>query len=256
MIFRLTVLVMIVAVCLACSGSVGPTGSAGPTGEAGPQGEQGDRGEAGRDGDVGKAGPVGPKGDTGERGEKGDTGNTGLPLILEKVSEGVVGVEGDSRGTGFIFETNANKGLVLTAYHLVDEAESVSVYVEGEVILAEVVEFDSDLDVAVLSICCGRFTDLPWGGLTDDTGWVVSIAHLADGHEFKVGRVRGQKRYSNGTVIFHDTDGRPGYSGAPLLVNGRVVGMTTGESTDQEFEGLVVSLTDETLREVIRSQSR
>ena len=32
--------------------------------------------------------------------------------------------------------------------------------------------------------------------------------------------------------------------------------MTMGESTDQEFEGLVVSLTDETLREVIRSQSR
>ena len=63
------------------------------------------------------------------------------------------------------------------------------------------VEFDEELDVVVLSICCGQFTDLPWGGLTDNTGWVVSIAHLADGHEFKVGRVRGQKRYSGGTSI-------------------------------------------------------
>ena len=58
---------------------------------------------------MGKAGPVGPKGDTGERGEKGDIGETGLSLIMEKVSEGVVGVEGNLRGTGFIFDTNADK---------------------------------------------------------------------------------------------------------------------------------------------------
>ena len=189
--------------------------------------------------------------------DENQTAQTGNPVI-DRVAEGVVRVEGSQSGTGFIFDTRdttrGTEALILTASHLVEGEGSISVYVEEEEFSARVVNAHETLDATVLSICCSEFTDLPMAAsfFTDTGGWVVSVARPDGELEFSAGRVKGHKTYSDGSVIFHDTTGRAGYSGAPILVGGRVVGMTVGESTEQGYEGLAMSLGYETLEEVIR----
>ena len=244
----LTALVVLSLVFTACKGDQGEVGSPGPQGPQGPVGEKGEKGEGGQTGMAGEAGVAGPVGPRGERGERGEKGDPGVSLILEKVAEGVVVVEGSSGGTGFIFDTRDDAAMVLTAYHLVEEAESVSVHVADEVLLAEVVKVSEVFDTAILSICCGEFTDLPWAprvDTVDDSGWVVSVARPSSGLEFQVGRVRDKTHHDGSDVsVLHDTKGRPGYSGAPLLVDGRVIGMIVGEAEG----GLSLSVADDVLR--------
>ena len=63
-------------------GEIGPQGPEGDQGEIGPQGPKGDQGEVGPqgpEGDQGEIGPQGPKGDQGEIGPQGPKGDQGDP---------------------------------------------------------------------------------------------------------------------------------------------------------------------------------
>ena len=137
-------------------------------------------------------------------------------------------------GSGFIIATN---GTILTNYHVVNEAQKISVTLsDGKTYDAQVIGKDQKTDIAVIRIDAGR--ELPAVTLGDsdqlEVGeWVMAIGNpfgldhtVTSGIVSAKGRQIGAGPYDN--FIQTDASINPGNSGGPLLnLRGEVVGINT-----------------------------
>ena len=222
----------------------GPMGPQGPQGIAGPQGVRGEQGERGEQGLQGPRGATGPKGEIGRQGPQGPTSESlSIPgHIMDSYGRGVVYIEsGNVAGSGFIFETRGSTGLILTAHHVVEESRDIDVYVEGSgTHRAELLGFDEDLDIAVLSVCCSEFISLSWRewGLAEGRLLTAMTRYQADkaNLELAIGRVT-----ESDTVTAFEAPLRSGASGSPITdMDGQFFGVVVGQSkTDKGVFGAV-----------------
>jgi serine protease Do len=137
-------------------------------------------------------------------------------------------------GSGFIIDNN---GTILTNYHVVNEAQKITVTLsDGKTYDAKVIGKDQKTDIAVVKIDAGR--DLPAVTLGDsdrlEVGeWVMAIGNpfgldhtVTSGIVSAKGRQIGAGPYDN--FIQTDASINPGNSGGPLLnLRGEVVGINT-----------------------------
>jgi len=143
----------------------------------------------------------------------------------------------EGTGSGFVYDA---EGHILTNYHVVQGAESVSVALSnGEMYEAEIVGTDAPTDLAVLKIGAGNLPDpLP---LADSDRLKVGQFVIAIGNPFgqegtlTVGVISALGRIIEspdggfiGEAIQTDAAVNPGNSGGPLLdLHGRVVGVNS-----------------------------
>ena len=140
-------------------------------------------------------------------------------------------------GSGFIYD---NQGHVVTNYHVVENAESVSVSLaDGEVLPAELVGVDPSTDLAVLRISADGLPSPIALGDSDQLRvgqFVLAIGNpfgqegtLTMGVISALGRViESPDGRFIGEAIQTDASINPGNSGGPLLdLQGRVIGVTS-----------------------------
>ncbi len=143
-----------------------------------------------------------------------------------------------SGGTGFVLDT---QGHIITNYHVVDRADRIVVkFLDGTLVVAEVVGTDPDADIAVIRV------DVPEERLfpvtfADSNVLVVGQYALAIGSPFGQDwtltsgiisalnrEIRGLATFRTGSVIQTDTPINPGNSGGPLLnIRGEVIGVNS-----------------------------
>ena len=169
--------------------------------------------------------------------------NTNRSVVNITTSASSVGLFGDETtsggsGSGFVID---REGHILTNYHVIEGADSVSVTLsDGSTHEAKIVGADASNDVAVIQ------TDVPEGLLSpiplgDSSGLVVGQKILALGNPFGLERTlttgiissldRSIKAKNGRTIkgiIQTDAAINPGNSGGPLLNSkGEVIGMNT-----------------------------
>jgi len=130
------------------AGSVGPQGPQGPAGEIGPDGSQGEPGASGEDGDRGFRGLAGQTGPQGPAGPAGGSSDLLDPFDIGDLRDSIVFIETTSaEGSGVrISDTE-----ILTAYHVVEGIDVVTMSVKGEgLVLASVHGYDAARDIALL----------------------------------------------------------------------------------------------------------
>lgn len=164
--------------------------------------------------------------------------NSAGPSVVSVISSAQVrgGLTPEGSGTGFVVST---EGLILTNYHVVGSADSVSVrFSDGSTSPAEVLGSDQGNDIALLR------ADIPAGvpalPLADSEAVAVGETAIAIGSPFGLEQTVTQgivsavdRTWSGGGRALRDliqTDApiNPGNSGGPLLnANGEVIGITT-----------------------------
>ncbi len=160
--------------------------------------------------------------------------------------------EGEGMGSGVIYDTNGN---ILTNNHVVEDAESISVSLNGESYDAELVGTDASSDLAVLHVDFGdtEVTPMEIGSSSDlQVGdWVMSVgspfgleSSVSQGIVSALSRstllenATGNTLYTN--LIQTDATINPGNSGGALVnAEGQLVGICTLYSSDTEsFAGI------------------
>ena len=140
---------------------------------------------------------------------------------------GANGCGGGVEGTGFFYAP----GRLMTNAHVVAGVTRPEVEVAGSSVVASVVLYDADLDIAVLAL---PDTGVPHLTLDTEAGEGDNVAVLGypeDGpYDVEVGRIRSQQRlrspdiYGEGTVIRQVYSLRalirPGNSGGPIVTSG------------------------------------
>lgn len=162
-----------------------------------------------------------------------------LANMVEKVTRSVVRVEARERiaGSGVVW---SSEGAIITADHVVERDDNISVQVDGTKYDAELAGRDSSTDLALLRIkgnnlVAAQIADSktlkagnlvfaigrPWGGEAIVSGGILSALG-------KFGRVWGGENQFREGLIHADVTLYPGFSGGPLAdASGRVVGINT-----------------------------
>ncbi len=175
-------------------------------------------------------GQGGPRGDVGpddEEGEEdgpmaegpGPRGSKTMPMAL---------------GTGFVID--ANEGLILTNFHVLQGAEEVKVQFKEDdldLIPAEIIGKDPELDVALLKVKTKKLVALPLGDsdAIEVGEYVLAIGNpLGYGHTVSHGIISAKGRHNPefrmGLYLQTDASINPGNSGGPLVnTKGEVVGI-------------------------------
>lgn len=213
------------------------------------------------------------------------TSSAGVSEIVKKVAPSVVGVatksitteniygwqtqgkEVEGIGSGVIFN---EEGYVLTNYHVIDGAQEVKVILStGKEVNAKVVNYDENMDVAVVKI-------------TDDVK-VPAVAEFGDSSSLEVGELAiaignplgkeflgsvttgvisalnreieiGNKKL---TLIQTDAAINPGNSGGPLVNSeGKVIGINTAKIGANGVEGLGFAIPIDAIKPKIDSLSK
>ena len=161
---------------------------------------------------------------------------------------------GRNVGTGFVIRKD---GLVLTNYHVVEDAEDMRIRSHDQRdFAARIVGWDRRTDLALLRIEDeGPFTAVPLGdsNRVEIGEWVVAIGNalgLTGGPTVTVGVVSavGRSITEPDGIALHDliqTDAaiNPGNSGGPLInLRGEVVGVNTAIAGGSEGIGFAVSM--------------
>lgn len=176
--------------------------------------------------------------------------------------------EVEGSGSGIIIGQNDEELLVVTNYHVVEGADTLSVsFVDGEVYEAKVKGFDEDKDLAVVAVTLEDISDdtmdqisIATIGSSDDLAvgeQVVAIGNaLGYGQSVTTGIVSAKNRQLNEDVSnvqsaedLENTDGvnliqtdaaiNPGNSGGALLnMRGEVVGINSAKLASTEVEGM------------------
>ena len=169
-------------------------------------------------------------------------------------------------GTGGIFKkevtSNGYKYSVFTNYHVIEDSDYVKVYLGDldEYVNAEVVKYDKDVDIALITFEHKQEYDI-LEFATDDLhagDFVIAIGHPGGFNYYGTvtfGMVSYPKRIKgNSNVIYvqHDTPINPGNSGGPLFnLEGKVVGINTLKIATTNTEGLGFSIALENFLEYI-----
>ena len=163
-------------------------------------------------------------------------------------------------GSGVIFDTLNNSAYVLTNHDIVKFVAEAKVYVVVKESITytydgTVVGTDPIHDLAIVKICCGRFSTLPFGNAStlEPGEAVVSIGYDSElSGEATVTRsvvssISHDPRYQS-DVIQTDTTINPGNSGGPMLsITGEILGIHTfrreeaNEALPIQVNSLVIS---------------
>ena len=198
-----------------------------------------------------------------------------LRSMVEQVKRGIVRIETTSvkfsergTGSGVIFEKEANWGaaFILTNYHVIENVIAdldpiISVTVNDSTsYMATVVGVDIKRDLAILKICCQRFTPLPFGDAENvkigdpvvAVGYALGIAGEATATRGIVSGVRfvtDDDRW----VVQTDAPINPGNSGGPLLsLAGEVLGINTYKFAGFFIEGIGFAVAENTVQEQLQ----
>ena len=142
-----------------------------------------------------------------------------------------------SGGTGFIFDTEGETGFVVTAQHVIEDADSFDVEVMGREYKGTLLGYNSeeDVDVAVLSICCNSdFHSLPWenGGTAQVGDPVMAMGRPRNVPVSTTGKAVDDSTAMVYGLVSHDAPIQSGSSGGPLLtMDGKILGVNVATST-------------------------
>ncbi|MEO5743269.1 MAG: MarP family serine protease [Terracoccus sp.] len=155
-------------------------------------------------------------------------------------------------GTGWV----VSPGRIITNAHVVAGASRLRVESGGEMLPANVVLFDPNRDLAVLSVAGLDAPALPLGAGLERGQSAVVPGYPLDGPFTVVSarvratlNARGYDIYSTGTVVREiyslNTTVQPGNSGGPLLdTQGRVVGVVFAKSLEDDRTGYALTLAE------------
>ena len=160
-----------------------------------------------------------------------------ISAMIEDVRPSVVRIRTDKgSGSGVIFEVDDDAALVLTNYHVIEDASNTEVVVnDSSTYSAEIRGTDSVRDLAVLRICCGDFHALSFGNVSelnpgDDVfamGYPLGLPGEATVTKGIVSAIRYDESHQS-LVIQTDAAINPGNSGGPMLSEtGQILGINT-----------------------------
>lgn len=179
--------------------------------------------------------------------------------------------EAEGAGSGIIIGQNDNELLIVTNYHVIEDAKSLSVgFIDESDASAVVKGYDSDADLAVVSVALNT--------LTKDTKSAIKVATLGKSSALKVGEPAiaignalgyGQSvtagyvsaldrevSLTDKTMTLLQTDAaiNPGNSGGALLnIKGEVIGINTVKYSDTTVEGMGYAIPIDTAAPIIES---
>ena len=166
-----------------------------------------------------------------------------------------------SAGSGVII--NAEKGLVVTNFHVVDQGLLIVVILEDRrQFEATLVSSNPDADIAILQIPAGKLTAVP---LAASDSANVGDYVLAIGNPFDLGQTvtagivsalgRGLTPERGIGLIQTDTPINPGNSGGPLInMRGEVVGISVAILTPVQANiGIGFAVPASVIRDLVRS---
>lgn len=168
-------------------------------------------------------------------------------------------IETESAGSGIIIGKNAEELLIVTNYHVVENAATLSAcFVDNQVYEANIKGTDSTNDLAVISI--------PLNSISSDTMSQIKVASIGDSNALKVGEqvvaIGNALGYGQSvttgivsaidrtisastaqeevpTYIQTDAAINPGNSGGALVnMNGEVVGINSAKIASSSVEGM------------------
>lgn len=196
-------------------------------------------------------------------------------IIEEQVSYGWWGQSGtqesEGAGSGIIIGQNDTELLVVTNYHVIEDAKSISVgFIDETTADASVKGYDSDADLAVISV--------PMDKLESSTKSAIKVATLGESSALKVGEPAiaignalgyGQSvtagyvsaldrevALTDKTMTLLQTDAaiNPGNSGGALLnIKGEVIGINTVKYSDTTVEGMGYAIPIDTAKPIIEA---
>jgi len=176
------------------------------------------------------------------------SGILSLPENLERALEAIAVVKtGGSVGTGVII---SREGFILTAHHVVQDAEEVWAEMKSGLSLeATIVRFDAEYDLALLKLTGKGHACLPLrtGSRPAIGEEVFAVGTPAGVYDFSVskGVISAVREMGGGkTLLQTDASVNSGNSGGPLLDKfGRVVGIVTWKlRPDQGYEGIAFAV--------------
>jgi S1-C subfamily serine protease len=193
---------------------------------------------------------------------------TAGPAVVNITSRAVVldffmqPVPQEGTGSGFVYD---NQGHIVTNYHVVENAETVSVALaSGDSYLAEVVGEDPSTDLAVVKV---TVPDLPNPlPLADSNELSVGQFVVAIGNPFRLDRTLTLGVISALQRVIQSPDGRfigeaiqtdaainPGNSGGPMLnLHGEVIGVNSQIiSPSGAYAGIGFAISSNTVRRVV-----
>ena len=185
-----------------------------------------------------------------------------LSEMVRQARPAVVRIETRTgNGSGVIFESQGQTGYLLTNYHVVEGYRQVDVVVDDSRAYRGTVRgTDRVRDLAVVSICCGRFQPLAFGDSSslEPGDEVVAIGYalgLSGGATITSGIVSATRfdAAHQSEVIQTDAAINPGNSGGPLLSPvGEILGINTFRYVESDSgrptEGLGFAISEETVR--------
>ena len=205
------------------------------------------------------------------------SGSLTIAEVVKMVAPAVVGVDAtinstsgtsNSLGSGFII---SEEGLVVANYHVIEGATSVNVVLStGKEVSAEVVNYDSTEDLAVLKVT----DDIEMPGVANlgdsssvETGEEVIAIGNPLGKEFSETVTSGIVSSANRTITKNDsstveyiqTDAaiNSGNSGGPLINSqGQVIGINTAKEVGEGIEGIGFSIPINVLTEKLEDLSK
>ena len=158
-------------------------------------------------------------------------------------------------GSGFIFRTQTDEGLILTNAHVVADADRVTVVLKnGQQLEGQVLGTDSLTDVAVVKIEARNLPKVKLGNSDQlqPGQWVVAIGNplgldntVTAGIVSATGRSSAQVGIPDQRVNFIQTDAaiNPGNSGGPLLdLQGHVIGVNTAIISGAQGLGFAIPI--------------
>ena len=197
--------------------------------------------------------------------------------------------EVEGSGSGIIVGKNDDELLIATNYHVVENADTLSVaFADGNAVEASVKGFDEERDLAVVSVALDD--------IKDDTMDAISVAKIGSSDDLKVGEqvvaignalgygqsvttgivsAKNRRMDSDNNTVTDGSDDssdgvnliqtdaaiNPGNSGGALLnMNGEVVGINSAKLASTEVEGIgyAIAISDvtDTIESLMNEETR
>ncbi len=174
---------------------------------------------------------------------------------VERAAPSVLKIRGSNdcgrgiEGSGFVYAPDR----LMTNAHVVAGVDDPEVEIDGSSEPADVVYYNPELDVAVLSLDTSGIDSLPFDTTAKAEVGVAILGYPQDGpYDVQVGRIRSEQRlrspdiYGEGTVIreVFSIRGRvrPGNSGGPIVdSDGEVVGVVFAASVTDDDTGYALT---------------
>ncbi|MGN0077991.1 MAG: S1C family serine protease [Coriobacteriales bacterium] len=174
--------------------------------------------------------------------------------------------EPNGLGSGVIIRSDADKSYIVTNYHVLEDCSKATVTVNGQTYTCTAVGYDSEADIAVVTIPVGGLSVAEWGDSSSLTvgEWCMAIGSPM-GYESTctVGIVSalgrnaavqdGNNVYYNSDVIQTDAAINPGNSGGALVdAEGKLIGIVEYLATySQSNAGLGFAIPQSTAQALV-----